>query len=201
VTSITNNDPTKVERSCRTLRYWEAPASLAAEGPKSRRFVDVLHSGSRIVFSSTRRSVGQNVLPAYGSQPLTGHGPTRLPGGRTGFEPARPWTPPRQSSVYPVVSRRPTRVWSETLRCSAIELQRHARASGAGGTRTHNPRLLRHVLQPAVGRFLQSVQKRPTKSLSRPIASWLDVVPAGSWASNKDPPTRRKVQTGHLNRM
>jgi hypothetical protein len=41
----------------------------------------------------------------------------------------------------------------------------------------------------------------PTKVLPRPIASWLDVVPAGSWASYQDPPTRKEVQTGHLNRM
>ncbi|QDV15591.1 hypothetical protein Pan153_02070 [Gimesia panareensis] len=52
----------------------------------------------------------------------------------------------------------------EFLRCSTIELQRDMFENGAGGNRTHNPRVLSHVLQ--IGSRLRTFQN-PTKWMSR----------------------------------
>ncbi len=65
---------------------------------------------------------------------------------RAGIEPAKPCTPNRQSSV---VSKNDRRSYvSEDLRRSTIELRRNdLDQSRAGGIRTHDIRLLKHVLQ------------------------------------------------------
>ncbi len=59
-----------------------------------------------------------------------------LRAGRSGIEPGEPCTPPRQSSVFRVVSKGPTRLWPETLRSSAGAL-RYATAACASGICTH----------------------------------------------------------------
>ena len=94
-------------------------------------------------FQGTRRRVGQSPGPFDKGLP------SEWAGQESNL--VEPCTPPRQSSVFPFVSKGPTRVWPETLRCSAVELRRNGWQC-AGGTRTHNPRL-KHVLQPAVGLY------------------------------------------------
>ena len=65
---------------------------------------------------------------------------------RAGIEPAKPCTPNRQSSVVRKNDRRSC--VSEGLRRSTTELRRNdLHQSRAGGIRTHDIRLLRHVLQ------------------------------------------------------
>jgi len=57
----------------------------------------------------------------------------------------------------------------------------------AGGNRTHNTRVMSHVLRTG-SRPLVSNQK-PNEVLTE-TTTYVDVVPVGSWAANQDPPTK-----------
>ena len=74
-----------------------------------------------------------------------------FPVGRSGIEPGCPCTPLRQSSVSPVVSKGPTKLWPETLRCSAIELQRCAMRVALVGFEPPTPGFQSMYSEPAVG--------------------------------------------------
>ena len=153
ITSFRKYDPTKGEQSCRRSAF-AALGSSHFPGPSVRGCTPLGQSDR--VFKALDEVLGRAFPESDLSSP-PGSGPICLAKG-AGRESnlLKPCTSPRQSSVFPDVSKGPTRGWSETLRCSAIELQclplSYVRV-GAGGTRTHNPRLLKHVLQPAVGLY------------------------------------------------
>jgi hypothetical protein len=76
--------------------------------------VNVLNSISRIVYYALDEVLGRafpwrRFIIAPRVRPHAFH----QQGGRAGIEPAKPCTPPRQSSVFPYVSKGPTKLWPE----------------------------------------------------------------------------------------
>jgi hypothetical protein len=149
-------------------RHWEAPASLAWWWMYSTRSV-----GS--CFQGTRRGVGQSPGPGGGSH----SGPVRN----------RTCLAMYSTTAVECVScclKGPTKLWSETLRCSAICATALCFLGGAGGTRTHNPRLLKHVLQTAVG-----LCSMGDEVMARGLLSYQGIE-SGPWAG-VEPATSRAI--------
>ena len=134
-------------QSRRALRHWEAPASLAS-------WWDVLHSVSRIVFSTHSTKCWAEFRPG------------RLPPKRAGRDlnpqaAKRPYpcTPPRQSSVFRIVSKGPTKLWPENRGEPRPVCCCYTTANLPVGLEPTRPDP--NVLQPAVGLFnMRSMAQR-----------------------------------------
>lgn len=127
-------DPQRRERFAETILLRMA----RVVGPVSRgdhaghavpsRFADGLQHGSWSVFRSTRRSCGQSFRPERNDQEA----------GRAGFEPAKPWTPNRQSSVSSCWNlKRNDEVVARGLRALPLSYSHHV---GKGDWWDSNPR-------------------------------------------------------------
>ena len=115
--------------------------------PFPRHWVWWMYSAPAVgsTFQSTRRSVRAEIIPGSHARTARRVRPHAWIGGRAGIEPALPCTPHRQSSVCIQ--------WTDEVLTRDVTVLCHLSygvilcGSGAGGTRTHNHRVVNHVLR------------------------------------------------------
>ena len=126
------------------------------QGPYPGRFVDGLQHDSWIVVAKHSTKFWPEIRPEL------------FQAGRAGFEPAKPCTPNRQSSVFSKsVQNGLTKLWPEVFRCSTqLSYSLHCRRE-TGGIRTRDLRRLMHGLRTGS----QSASALRQKSSENPRSS------------------------------